>query len=282
MATRRSNGEGTVWYAKTEGRFRAQYPDANGHRRTITGKTKRDVEIKLRAALTKRDSNTLEEMPSIAGTVEELLVSFIESLEGRREPKTIERYTLDVNNYLVPTLGKLKLNQLTSDIIEIAYATIKRDFVLSDNSMAHCHATLRGAIKRGMKRKKIAVNLLVNVDAPKRKKVQVQPLSELQMLNILEFSATHENIMWTVMWRIHLLTGFRQGEVLGLTWEDLDSSTGSLRLHRQLQRQKGKGLLFKTLKADANKRPIQLDSPSLALLKIWKSEQAQFRLQLGG
>ena len=52
MATRRSNGEGTVWYAKTEGRFRAQYPDANGHRRTITGKTKRDVEKKLRLALT--------------------------------------------------------------------------------------------------------------------------------------------------------------------------------------------------------------------------------------
>ena len=121
MATRRSNGEGTVWYAKTEGRFRAQYPDANGHRRTITG------------------------------TVEELLVSFIESLEGKREPKTIERYALDVNNYLVPTLGKLKLNQLTSDIIEIAYSTMKRDFVLSDNSMAHCHATLRGAIKRGIK-----------------------------------------------------------------------------------------------------------------------------------
>ena len=281
MATRRSNGEGTVWYAKTEGRFRAQYPDANGHRRTITGKTKRDVEKKLRTALTKRDSNTLEEMASIAGTVEELLVSFIESLEGKREPKTIERYALDVNNYLVPTLGKLKLNQLTSDIIEIAYSTIKRDFVLSDNSMAHCHATLRGAIKRSMKHKKIAVNPLANVDSPKRKRVQIQPLSELQMLNILEFSTTHENIMWTVMWRIHLLTGFRQGEVLGLTWEDLDFNEGTLRLHRQLQRQKNKGLVLKTLKADANKRTIQLDSPTLALLRIWKSEQAQFRLQLG-
>ena len=102
------------------------------------------------------------------------------------------------------------------------------------------------------------------------------------MLNILDFSANHENIMWTVMWRIHLLTGFRQGEVLGLTWEDLDFNEGTLRLHRQLQRQKNKGLVLKTLKADANKRTIQLDSPTLAFLRIWKSEQAQFRLQLGG
>ena len=116
MATRRSNGEGTIWYAKTEGRFRAQYPDANGHRRTISGKTKRDVEKKLRLALTKRDSNTLEEMASIAGTVEELLVSFIASLEGKREPKTIERYALDVNNYLVPTLGKLKVDRVNAGL----------------------------------------------------------------------------------------------------------------------------------------------------------------------
>ena len=36
MATRRSNGEGTIGYAKSEGRFRAQYPAAIEHRRTIT------------------------------------------------------------------------------------------------------------------------------------------------------------------------------------------------------------------------------------------------------
>ena len=49
---------------KKEERFTAQYPDANGHRRTITGKTKRDVEKKLRLVLSRRDSNILEEMAS--------------------------------------------------------------------------------------------------------------------------------------------------------------------------------------------------------------------------
>jgi hypothetical protein len=31
MATSRGNGEGTIWYAKTEARIRAQYPDSKGH-----------------------------------------------------------------------------------------------------------------------------------------------------------------------------------------------------------------------------------------------------------
>ena len=281
MATRRSNGEGTIWYAKSEGRFRAQYPDATGRRRTITGKTRKDVEKKLRIALTKRDSNTLEEMSSIAGTVEELLTTFLQSIEGKREPKTVERYSLDANRYLIPTLGKMKLNQMTSDVIELSYSTIQRNFNLSDNSMAHCHATLRGAIKRGIKHKKLATNPLLGVDAPSRKRVQIQPLTETQMLSALDYSAKNEGIMWSSMWRIHLLTGFRQGEVLGLTWEDVDFNEGTLRLHRQLQRQKDKGLVLKTLKADANKRTIKLDLPTLALLRTWKSEQSQFRLLLG-
>ena len=281
MAKRRSNGEGTIWYAEKEARYRAQYPDAEGHRRTITGKTRKEVEKQLRIALTKRDSNTLEEMTSVAGTVEELLLGFLQSVDGKREPKTVDRYSLDVNRYLIPQLGKLRLDQLNSEVIEIAYSEIQKLHSLSDNSMAHCHATLRGAIKRGIKHKKLAYNPLVGVDAPSRKRVQIQPLSEVQMLNIIDYSAEHEDLMWTVMWRMHLLTGFRQGEVLGLTWDDLDFTEGTLRLHRQLQRQKDKGLVLKTLKADANRRTIQLDLPTLALLRSWRTEQTQFRLQLG-
>jgi hypothetical protein len=281
MAKRRSNGEGTIWYAEKEARYRAQYPDAEGRRRTLTGKTRKEVEKQLRIALTKRDSNTLEEMTSVAGTVEELLLGFLQSVEGKREPKTVDRYSLDVKRYLIPQIGKLRLSQLTSEVIELAYSEIQKQHSLSDNSMAHCHATLRGAIKRGIKHKKLANNPLLGVDAPSRKRIQIHPLSEAQMIQVLDYSAKHEEIMWAVMWRIHLLTGFRQGEVLGLTWDDLDFTEGTLRLHRQLQRQKDRGLVLKTLKADANMRTIHLDQPTLGLLRSWRTEQSQFRLQLG-
>ena len=281
MASRRSNGEGTIWYAEKEGRYRAQYPDASGRRRTLTARTKREIEKKLRVALTKRDSNTLEEMTSIAGTVEELLTNFVKSLDGKLEPKTIERYSLDVKRYLIPEIGKLKLAQLNSDVIELAYISIKRTHNLSDNSMAHCHATLRGAIKRGLRQKKLATNPLIGLDAPSRKRNQIKPLTEAQMLTVLNYSAANDDLMWALMWRIHLLTGFRQGEVLGLLWEDIDFDSGTLRLHQQLQRQKGKGLVLKSLKADANKRTINLDAPSLVMLRAWKTQQSQFRLQLG-
>ena len=45
---------------------------------SIDNKFLTQLQEKLREALNKRDSNTLEEMASIAGTVEELLLSFIQ------------------------------------------------------------------------------------------------------------------------------------------------------------------------------------------------------------
>ena len=64
--------------------------------------------------------------------------------------------------------------------------------------------------------------------------------------------ALNQLSMWHLMWRITLATGLRQGEVLGLSWEDFNLDTGGLFVRNQLQRQTGHGLVLKsTLKANA-------------------------------
>ena len=76
MAKKRINGEGTVLYVASEKRYRAQYP-AGGKRRTISGKTRREVELKLRDALAKRDTNTLEKSRKESDTVEDFLLFWV-------------------------------------------------------------------------------------------------------------------------------------------------------------------------------------------------------------
>jgi integrase len=278
LAKRRSNGEGTFWFSPSENRWRGQFFDSSGHRRNVSGKSQKEVEQKLRVAITKRESNELEQMPSVAGTVTELLNGFLEMKSRKLQPRTIERYKLDIDRYLIPTIGHVRLNQLTSEVIESAYSSIQKEFNLSVNSMAHCHATLRGALKRGFRLKKLSNNPLIGVDAPSRKKVQTEPFTHEQIKEILDYSSKSEETMWNIMWRIHLLTGFRQGEVLGLTWECIDFTNGALRLSQQLQRQKGNGLVLKELKADAKKRTIHLDKVTMNALRDWKIQQMQMRL----
>lgn len=283
MAKRKSNGEGTFWFVKSEGRYRAQYYDGQGKRRTLSAKTQKTIEQKLRNALSKRDSQTLEAMPSLAGTVAEMLQGFLESKKGKVEFKTLERYSLDVHQYLIPEIGMLKLNNLTPELIENAYTKIQQQHGkngLSGNSMAHINSTLRGALKRALRLKKIAINPLDHVDTPKRKQIQVVPLTESELQKVLN-TCESQDLMWRLMWRIHLFMGFRQGEVLGLEWGDINFEAGSLYLHQQLQRQKDKGLVVKSMKADSKSRTVYLDEPTLELMRAWKRQQAQYRLELG-
>ena len=281
MAKRRINGDGTWWYAETENRFRAQYFDLDGRRRNLSAKTSKEIVKKLRDALNKRESRTLEAMPSMAGTVQEMLQSFLEDKARKVEPRTLERYKLDIERYLIPELGKIRLTDLTSDLIEEAYLRIQQHngkSGLSQNSMAHINIILNAALKRAIKRKKIAFNPLDHLDTPKRKKSQVVPLTAEEKSRVIQ-GGKSKPLIWRLMWALHFNTGFRQGEILGLLWSDIDLTTGELRLHQQLQRQKDKGLVLKKLKSDAKSRNIYLDSVSLNLLKEWRKEQSSSRLK---
>ena len=184
MAKRRINGDGTWWYAETENRYRAQYFDLDGRRRNLSAKTSKEIAKKLRVALNKKESRTLEAMPSMAGTVQEMLQSFLDDKARKVEPRTLERYKLDIERYLIPELGKIRLTDLTSDLIEEAYLRIQQNngkSGLSQNSMAHINIILNAALKRAIKRKKIAFNPLDHLDTPKRKKSQVVPLTAEEM-----------------------------------------------------------------------------------------------------
>ena len=231
MAKRRINGDGTYWYAKTEDRFRAQYFDLDGRRRNLSAKTNKEIVKKLRDALNKRESHTLEAMPSMAGTVQEMLQSFLEDKAKKVEPRTLERYRLDIERYLIPELGRIKLTDLTSNLIEAAYTRIQLrngKSGLSQNSMAHINAILNAALKRAIQRKKIVFNPLDHLDTPKRKRTQVVPLTAEEKSKVIE-GGNSKPLIWRLMWALHLNTGFRQGEVLGLLWSDIDMATGALR-----------------------------------------------------
>jgi integrase len=280
MAKKRINGEGTVWYVASEKRYRAQYP-AGGKRRTISGKTRREVELKLRDALAKRDTNTLEKSRKDSDTVGDFLLFWVSAKTPGWQFKTIERVNLDINKFIIPEIGSVKLCDLTAEMIERAYVSIAKKHGISDSSLLHVHSTLRTALSRATKLKRIAVNPMLSVETPKQRKFYASPLTLVEWRKLMQ-AAQAEPTMWHLMWRITLATGLRQGEVLGLSWEDFNSDTGGVFVRNQMQRQTGNGLVLKSiLKANAEPREIILDEETAALMKVWRREQTQYRLQKG-
>jgi integrase len=75
--------------------------------------------------------------------------------------------------------------------------------------------------------------------------------------------------------------GLRQGEALGLRWEDVDLEGGLLHVRFQLQRIDGKGLQLVAPKTKLSRRTLALPPTIAANLRSHKARQAEERLQAG-
>jgi integrase len=72
------------------------------------------------------------------------------------------------------------------------------------------------------------------------------------------------------------MTGMRQGELLGLRWEDVNLETGIIYVRQQLQYLPEKGFFFKEPK-QSSKRAIPMPLPLNALLRQVKKEQERIK-----
>jgi integrase len=78
--------------------------------------------------------------------------------------------------------------------------------------------------------------------------------------------------------RLALSAGLRRGEVLGLSWGNVDLVNGLLRVRKSLCNTSGK---LKTPKTESSIRDVALDAHMLAELERWKSRQAEYLLSFG-
>lgn len=83
------------------------------------------------------------------------------------------------------------------------------------------------------------------------------------------------------LYSLTVKTGMRQGELLGLQWKDLDLAAGRLSIHRSLQRQKGKGLVFVTPKTSRSRRSVHMGPRLVEVLQDHRRSQLEQGLLAG-
>jgi integrase len=124
----------------------------------------------------------------------------------------------------------------------------------------------------------IAVNPATLVDAPQARQHEITPLSTAEARRLIQ--ATEGDRM-AARWLVGLALGLRQGEALGLWWDDIDPAAQLLRVRRALQRQRGAGLVFTAPKTARSKRTIPLPAQLVHALEKHKQQQEKERLAAG-
>lgn len=75
--------------------------------------------------------------------------------------------------------------------------------------------------------------------------------------------------------------GFRRGELIALTWKDVDFEKRSVTINKAASKTKSEGQIIKDPKTKAGFRTIQLPKKCFQILRSWKAEQKRICMTLG-
>jgi integrase len=279
MSKKRGNGEGSISRRKAGG-WMAQYAvhTAEGRkRRTIYGKTRAEVATKLSKALSDREGGLVFDAGGL--TVGKYLDRWLaDSVKDTVRQTTYQGYERIVRLHIKPSLGRIKLKDLTVVHVRGAYRE-RLDAGLSPRMVQLVHVILHKALKQAVADGLIPRNTTEVVKAPRPEKKEITPLSHEQARSLLRAA---QGERFEALYVLAVTTGMRQGELLGLKWEDVDLEAGTLQVRRTLSTATGGGLKFGAPKTSKSRRSIKIPATALLPLKRHRRAQLEERMKLAG
>src|ERR671910_3591406 len=186
MAKKRGNGEGSISRRKNGG-WIGQYTvyTAEGRKRkTLYGKTRAEVSEKLTKAMADRDGGIVYDAGKLA--VGEYLDRWLsDSVRGTVRQRTYERYESLVRVHICPTLGRIKLKNLTPAHVR-SLCREKLDSGLAPRTVQYIHRTLSKALKQAVSDGLIPRNAASSVKPPQPRTEEIRPLDREQAQAFLE------------------------------------------------------------------------------------------------
>ena len=173
-------------------------------------------------------------------------------------PSTRNGYAAVIRYHLAPTIGAIRLTALSPLHVESMLASVGKR--LSPKSLRNVHAVLRRALGQAQRAGLVARNVASRefVDAPRVPVEEPRALSAEEVRRLL-LAAAGDRL--EALFLLAIGTGLRQGELLGLAWEDVDLEKGRLHVRRELVRRGGKYQRAE-LKTPRSRRVVPL-APSL-------------------
>ncbi|MBD7945271.1 site-specific integrase [Psychrobacillus sp. Sa2BUA9] len=139
-----------------------------------------------------------------------------------------------------------------------------------------------------------ATTLQVITDNPMQKIIMPKPVQKIvdtdpvenfyNMQQLEEFLSTiekNEKMKVYVLFRLLAFTGARKGEVLALTWDDINFIEKTIRFNKTLAKTEESTRYVQTPKTAQSKRTISVDDKTLDVLEKWKKTQAKLLLTYG-
>jgi integrase len=271
--SRRKPGEGSI-SKRLNGTWQGQL-QIKGVRRTVYGKTRSAVVAKLND-LKVQVHQAGGGLPNAGGrTLNDLLDAWLETKAHSLKPRTLFDYRSECDRYIRPALGNLPLQNVTPHRIQ----QVLNGFQAEGHARVarQVYRRLSQALDLAVRWDWLAVNPCRKVDNPVYRPKRKVMWSVDQMRAFLEGTRDH----WLYpLWVTAVGTGCRLGELLALTWDDVDLSAGTLSVTKSVQTLDGERIVT-TPKTASGVRTLSIPPEVVRVLKRHQAAQAEQRLQMG-
>jgi integrase len=271
---KRAKGEGAV-YRRSDGRWEAQLRIGIGRRKSVYGRTRREVLGKLREERWKLKRGL--PVSSRKLTLAAFLERWLEVTRGRVRESTLESYELNARR-VSAELGDLPLSSLNPLLIQATYQHLLRRG-LSAYSVLQVHRLLHRALTHAFHLGLVKRNPVLLVYPPRPQRRPQTALSAEQLLFLLD--RTRGDRLHP-LWVLLSCAGLRIGEALGLRWQDVDLVAGRISVNQALHRRRGAGLVFVEPKTTRSRRAVELTKRAVEALAQHHRCQALQRLLTPG
>ena len=231
MAKKRANGEGNIRKradGRWEGRYTAGYHPETGKRiiKNVLGKTQAECKAKLKKAI--EESQSLDVGRADEYTVAAWLRTWFELYaKPHIRPSTMNYYHRNIEQHVIPAIGDIPLNKLTTRDLQKLYNDLQSN----------------GRLRK------------------------VQKMKILHPDHISSYLNAAERRNALPMFYLELVSGLRKGELVALQWSDLDEANCTISVSKQASWDTEHQLILSRPKTGNSIREVSIPQDAVELLK---------------
>jgi integrase len=269
MVRRRSRGEGTI-YQRPGGLWVAQFTLPNGKKRTKYSKSQKTVREWLKTQLNALKQGLLVEEEKI--TLSQFIDRYYTDVASHSlRPKTLESYEYLIRMHIKPDIGNIRLTALTPAHLQNLYS-LKLNQGLSRRTVQYVHSILHRSLNQALKWGLVSRNVADLAEAPTVKRRAPQTLNQDEVRQFLSVVKDDRHYPLYVL----SFSGMREGELLGLHWEDVDFFSNTIHIKHAVQQLRGKGLVLTEPKSEKSRRSLAV--PAFAMDALWEYREKTGRI----
>lgn len=273
---------------KRRGKWCVDFRDQDGKRRAKFFATRKEADEHLASVVPQVRRGAYRD-PAALPTFAEVAARWLEQ-QRTHAPGTFENYEGQVRLHLLPAFGHLRIDQVTPEVIEdfrdrkwdkgrgLDRSTVNAMLARLGGTMGILpFAMRRGYLIHNPANRELVLRLRRERKAGKKGATAVQPTEVLTSEQAGQLIAAAAPGLYRTFFQAALLTGARSGELLGLTWDDINLDARTLRIERSLSwkpgETKGYGKAvahFGPPKTDSSYRTLDLAPELVRALRAWK------------